>query len=75
MSSSRFVPEFPVSPGEFYFTVDCPETKKPLLFERDESRGRRPYRAGTLIVSCHHCQTIHQLQNPVVLSREVRKKE
>lgn len=71
--SHSYVPEFPVEPGKFYYAVDCPQTGKSLLFGEDESRGRKPHPAGPLIISCHHCQIVHQIDSPVIRSQEARK--
>jgi hypothetical protein len=66
--AEQFVPHFPTQPGKFYFVVDCPDTGKPIPFMEDESNGSRPYPRRPLIVSCAHCQMMHEIIVPTVLS-------
>ena len=63
-----FVPKWPVETGKMYYTVKCPKTFKPLLFEEDQSWGETPYPAGPLFVSCSYCQETHEIPEPTVVS-------
>jgi hypothetical protein len=66
--AEQFVPHFPTEVGRFYYTVICPDTAKPIPFAEDASAGQGSYRRGPLIVSCAHCQMMHRLREPDVLS-------
>ena len=71
--AQQFIPQFSVVAGDYYYAVDCPTTGKPLLFEKDESRGTIPHQPGSLTISCHHCQTVHQIGHPVVRSLRAQR--
>jgi hypothetical protein len=73
MPGNFFVPQFVTKPGEYYFSVGCPVTRKVIPFERDPSHGRTPFPPGLLRVSCSYCQEIHTMENPVVVSRQAQK--
>jgi len=70
--TEQFVPHFPTQPGKFYFVVNCPDTGQPIPFMEDESSGRRPYPQRPLIVSCVHCQMMHEIVVPKILSLQIR---
>jgi hypothetical protein len=66
--TEQFVPHYPIQPGKFYFVVNCPDTGKPIPFLEDDSSGARPYPAKPLIVLCAHCQMMHEIVTPRIVS-------
>ena len=67
--------QFPTVQGRWYFTVDCPDTGRVIIFQEDPNHGLAPFPPGPFLVNCPYCRGIHEIPDPVVTSHPAGRRE